>query len=475
MDIRAPRTKSNTTRKAAIYLRQSLDQTGEQLAIERQREDCERLAMSKGWDIVGEYVDNSISASKASVVRPGYEAMVADLHDGKFDSVICYNIDRLTRQPRQVLDWIDWAQEKDIYLATVSGDFDLSTEMGRTMAGVFSHFARLEVDRKGARQARALRQRAELGGVPKGVPLTGYDKDGNVIESEAETVRHIFDLFAAGETLKGIARAMNDAGVKTRRGGKWDASTILTMLRNARYCGRSTYREQVRTPEGKRVYIRQVAEVRGNWTPLVSEEQFDLIQSRLNDPARRTNRVGTERKHIGTGLYRCEICGGKLRSNSGRYWCPQGGHMSRVIELVDEFVLRLIAARLSQPDALEAFREDTNKLMAENTRQAKALEARLESIERDYDSGEIDGKRYRAASEGVKEQLEVVYSQRATIVGGNALAEVLRSDAPAQAFLDASLGVKRAIIDALVTVTLLKGVRGQKGFDPDSVRIEWKG
>lgn len=149
--------------------------------------------------------------------------------------------------------------------------------------------------------------------------------------------------------------------------------------------------------------------------------------------------------------------------------------MSRVIELVDEFVLRLIAARLSQPDALEAFREDTNKLMAENTRQAKALEARLESIERDYDSGEIDGKRYRAASEGVKEQLEVVYSQRATIVGGNALAEVLRSDAPAQAFLDASLGVKRAIIDALVTVTLLKGVRGQKGFDPDSVRIEWKG
>jgi site-specific DNA recombinase len=475
METRAPRPRPTDKRQAAIYLRISLDQTGEGLAIERQREDCERLAMSKGWNVVGEYVDNSISASKASVVRPGYESMVADLLAGKFDSVICYNIDRLTRQPRQVLDWIDWAQEREIYLATVSGDFDLSTEMGRTMAGVFSHFARHEVDRKGARQARALRQRAELGGVPKGVPLTGYDKDGNLKPDEAKIVRQVFDLFVAGETLKGIARKLNEAGIATRRGSRWDSSTLTGILRNARYCGRSTYRVREKTPDGKVRYSRQVAETKGNWEAIVSENTYDLVQARLNDPARKTNRQGTERKHLGSSLYRCGICGGKVRALGKTYRCPEGGHVTRTQAPIDELVTRLIEARLSQPDALEAFRQDTNALMSETHTEAQLLEARLQAIENDYDEGVIDGRRYQVASDKVREQLVEVYGKQAAIVGGNALAEVMGSSAPAEAFTNATLGVRRVIIDSLVTVSLLHTKRGKKGFDPDSVVIEWKG
>jgi hypothetical protein len=103
------------------------------------------------------------------------------------------------------------------------------------------------------------------------------------------------------------------------------------------------------------------------------------------------------------------------------------------------------------------------------------FEARLESIENDYDEGVIDGRRYQVASEKIREQLAEAYAKKAALVGGNSLAEVIRSDAPARAFTEASLGVKRSIIDALVTVTLLPGKRGVKGFDPDSVRIEWKG
>jgi DNA invertase Pin-like site-specific DNA recombinase len=475
MEIREPRPRTSGKRKAAIYLRISLDQTGEGLAIERQREDCERLAMSKGWNIVGEYVDNSISASKASVVRPGYESMVADLHAGKFDSVICYNIDRLTRQPRQVLDWIDWAQEKEIYLATVSGDIDLSTEMGRTMAGVFSHFARHEVDRKGARQARALRQRAELGGVPKGVPLTGYDKDGNVMPDEAKIVRRVFDLFVAGETIKGIGRILNEAGVKTRRGARWDSSTIYGLLRNARYCGRSTYRVREATKDGKVRYSRHVAEAKGNWEAIVSENTFDLVQARLNDPSRKTNRVGTERKHLGASLYLCGRCGGRVSTNSRAYWCPQGGHITRTLAPIDEFVLRTVEARLALPDVLEAFSQDTSALMLETATEAQLIEARLGVIENDYDEGVIDGRRYQVASEKLREQLAKVYAKQASIVGGNSLADVLSAHNPAQAFTEATLGVKRAVIDALMTVTLLPVPRGKKGFDPDSVVIEWKG
>ncbi len=53
---------SGTTR-AAVYLRVSVDATGEQLAVTRQREDYLKIAADRGWTVTREYVDNSISAS----------------------------------------------------------------------------------------------------------------------------------------------------------------------------------------------------------------------------------------------------------------------------------------------------------------------------------------------------------------------------------------------------------------------------
>ena len=86
---------------AAIYLRISLDKTGEELGVDRQREDCEEIARQRGWKVVETYVDNSISASKRTVRRPAYDRMVADHAAGKFQALVCWDLDRLTRQPRQ--------------------------------------------------------------------------------------------------------------------------------------------------------------------------------------------------------------------------------------------------------------------------------------------------------------------------------------------------------------------------------------
>ncbi|MGB8960824.1 MAG: recombinase family protein, partial [Pseudonocardiaceae bacterium] len=52
----------------AIYLRISLDPTGEGLAVERQRQDCKRIARQRGWTVAQTYVDNSISATERTKV-----------------------------------------------------------------------------------------------------------------------------------------------------------------------------------------------------------------------------------------------------------------------------------------------------------------------------------------------------------------------------------------------------------------------
>lgn len=124
-------THSATPRRAAIYLRISQDREMDGLAIDRQREQCEALAQFKRWDVVETYVDQSKSATDRTKNRPDYDRMVTDYKAGAFDAIICYDLDRLTRQPRQLEDWIDAAELRGLALVTASGDADLSTDGGR--------------------------------------------------------------------------------------------------------------------------------------------------------------------------------------------------------------------------------------------------------------------------------------------------------------------------------------------------------
>jgi len=446
---------------AALYLRVSLDTTGERLAVDRQREDCRRIATERGWTIIEEYVDNSISASKRTTKRPAYDRMVTDFTAGQFEALVCWDLDRLTRQPRQLEDWIDAAEERGLLLTTANGEADLSTDGGRLFARIKASVARAEVERKSARQIRAAAQRADRGRPPSGVRLTGYTLAGEVVPDEATVVRSIYTRFSAGDSLRGITVWLTDQGVQTRHGKAWSPSSVRTILINPRYAGRA-------------IYCGQVTGKSGQWEAIVSEATFDGVHARLTDPRRITNRVGTDRKHLGSGLYLCGVCGGLLRSHSGgRYRCPMGGHLTRMGASIDTFVRAVIRGRLARPDVADLLAvpdTDGAKLLSV---QIAGLRARLGKIEADYDADLIDGRRFAVATEKVQAELTRAETTRARTAGGEGLGSVLAAKDPAAAFNSAPLGVQRAILAALATVTLLPAQRGHK-FDPETVRIEWR-
>ena len=448
--------------RAAVYLRVSLDATGEQLAVGRQREDCLQIAADRGWLVTKEYADNSISASDRHKRRPAYEALVADFQAGAFDAIVCWDLDRLTRQPRQLEDWIEAAEERGLLLVTANGEADLTTDGGRMFARIKATMARAEVERKGARQRRALRQRAEHGRPPLGVRLTGYTSSGDVIPHEADLVREVFARFGEGESLKGLVRILTAAGFTTRHGKAWSPSTVRSMLTNARYCGHSVYRGERMTTDG-------------TWKPLVNPEAYSVVQHRLTDPRRISNRQGTDRKHLGSGLYRCN-CGLPMQGWSGnRYRCSSGCY-SRSGTAVDPFVENVTASRLARPDligllARPADTERATDLLAEGRR----LRSRLTQHESDYDAGLIDGRRYAVAVEKVSAELRAVEVERATLLAGSGPAAILTADCPADAFRASSLMARRAVVSFLLDVTLLPAPRGPRTFDPETVHIVWKG
>lgn len=506
---------STTPRKAAIYLRISLDHEMDGLAIDRQREQCEALAKFRQWEVVETYVDQSKSATDRTKVRPAYDQMVADYKAGAFDAIICYDLDRLTRQPRQLEDWIDASELRGLALVTANGDADLSTDGGRMYARIKAAVARAEMERKGARQSAAQLQRAKQGRAPKGMRPLGYTVNGEVIPDEAEAVRAIYRLFTRAdhpESLRSLARGLSGIepipgltprpkhshvvsveraqrriaeGKKPRAvqpDGDWSSSTVLGILRNPRYAQMSTYTPKQAQADGgrRRSWRAQILRddvgepIRGQWDAIIDDETWWRAQSILDDAERVTNTSGsTKRKHLGSGLYRCGVCDAKVTGASRGYRCA--GHVMRSGAAVDEYVTLVIGKRLSRKDAKKRV------LAPEGGPQTKGIDAaiseqraRILRAQSDYDAEIIEGrdlKRVRGAAEARIQELE---AQKLLQGRGSTLAPILGVADPAKAFTEASLDVRRQVVDALATITLLPQPRGRKGFNPDSVVVDWK-
>lgn len=452
---------TTTPRRAAIYLRVSLDATGEGLAVDRQREACLSIVATRGWQVVEEYVDNSISATDAKKNRPGYNRLTEDLQAKRFDALVCYDLDRLTRQPRQLEDWIDAADRGALALVTANGEADLTTDSGRLFARIKLAVARSEVERKSVRQRDAAKQRSELGRPPLGVRLTGYTPQGDLVSDEAEVVRQIFARFADGEPLRSVARTLTAAGVTTRHGKAWNPSTIRTILTNPRYAGRAVYQGQ---ETGKP----------GGWVPIVDDAQYDAVQALLRDHGRRTQTT-TERKHLGSGLYLCGVCDEPVSAWSGnRYRCRPGAHVNRSQVPVDSFVEAVLRERLSRPDLAGLLVDrgtDTAPYLAEIDRQKRLLRR----AEDDYRAELIEGPLYKTTRDAARTALRQAEDVLADLTSASPAAAVIGAPDPVAAYTEADLMGRRGVLDLLMTVRLLPGTRYLRTFDPETVQIEWKG
>jgi len=227
-------------------------------------------------------------------------------------------------------------------------------------------------------------------------------------------------------------------------------------LTNPRYAGRAIYQGQT---TGKN----------GTWKALIDPTEFDLVQARLSDPRRRTQ-VGTDRKHLGSGLYRCAVCGSRVRAWSGdRYRCPHAC-VNRSQKPVDAFVVAVMRARLARPDLADLLAVEEDPRTRERAAEVARLRQRLIKIEGDYDAGHIDGKRFAIATEKARAELATAEAALLRVTATGA-AVMLRSADPVATFDAAPLMLQRAVVHALCTVRLYPAPRGRKTFDPETVKI----
>lgn len=467
-----------TVQACGIYARISRDDAGDALGVSRQVADCAREAERRGWPVARHYIDNDVSASSGRL-RPQYAAMLADLERGDLDAVIVWDVDRLTRTPAELETFIDLADRHSVALASIGGDVDLATPQGRLTARIKGSVARHEVEQQARRLRRKFQENA-ADGVPHGQTPFGYRRERvtnpdtgastlvNVIDpEEAPVVREWYARVIGGETLRSIARDMNDRGILTKRGNKWTGAVIGHTMRRPVFCG-------LRTHKGEVVGA-------GNWEPIVSRDTWDRAVAILSDPSRKPGR-GPIPRYLGSGIYRCGKCGGKMRPivqakdsphrRAPSYGCEDCHKLTRKLEPVDDVVERVIVARLEREGAaLDLAPDPTAERAAAEARDAIA--ARMDNAADQYAEGAITARQLTRITEKLKPELEAA-ERRLRLVQASSPLSGMTGPAAGEAWARASLEKRRAVLQELMEVTILPSGPGVR-FSPEQVKITWKG
>ncbi len=471
-----------------MYARISEDREGAGLGVERQLWDQCSLFTQLGLCLVGVYADNDLSAFTGKP-RPDYLAMVADLDAARVRVVTTWHTDRLHRTPKELESYIDLAERRGVVTHSVkAGPLDLATPSGRAVARTLCAWARFESEHKGERVRAARRQAAEQGRWQGGCRPFGFETDGTTIRpAEAAAIAQASEAIVSGASLRSVVRDLNETGHRTAWDRQWTSVAVRDMLRRPRNAGLTSYREET---------------FPAVWPAIVPETTWRAVVSILSNPQRRTT-SGNRVRWLGSGLYLCGVCGQpELRvSHSGggkrqpAYRCRarditrrHSGHVARAAKQLDDYVERLIVARLQRSDAAEVFTAPTDPDMDTTAlhTEAAAIGQRLTDLSEAFADGAITVSQLRTGTDKLRARradIEDTLAAAATVnpligLAGHPHVTDLWYGFPPDRATGLDLGRRRTVLAKLLTVTVLPTSRGRRPdggyFDPTGIHIKWK-
>lgn len=299
--------------RVALYPRVSGHEQEDNYSIPEQIERMQKYCEARDWMVYKIYTDSGFSGSNLD--RPGLQQMIKDAENHKFDMVLVYKLDRLSRSQKDTLYLIeDVFDQHDVSFASMTENFDTSTAHGKFIIGILAVFAQLEREKIRERTMIGKDSRAKEGKWhgSRWVPI-GYDyKDGNLIPNEYEVmqIKEIIDLFLKRTPVRTIANMMVEKGYKHKH-GEWDAKTIRRVLSNQTNIGMIKHRDEY---------------YQGQHEAIIDKGTFDKIQDIMEE---RKEQYGTEyraHKTLLGGMLFCKHCGGRYaRQSNGKgkrlYYC----------------------------------------------------------------------------------------------------------------------------------------------------------
>lgn len=301
---------------AAAYIRVSTDDQIE-LSPDSQLKQIRDYAKKNGYIVPPEYVfqDDGISGRTASK-RPGFNRMIgiAKTKPKPFDAILLWKFSRFARNREDSIVYKSMLRKQcGISVISISenvGDDKMSVLMEAMIEAMDEYYSINLAEEV----RRGMMEKISRGGLVSSAPL-GYNVvngELSVNESEAETVRYIYESYLSGKPMIAISRELNDRGVKTKTGKIFENRVIKYILKNPTYIGKHRW-----CPEGKKgssTHYRSDAEViiyDGKHKPIIDEKDYEAVQIKLMQNRRHTREI-VKHENMLRGLVKCHTCGQTL-------------------------------------------------------------------------------------------------------------------------------------------------------------------
>ena len=314
--------KVNKIEQVAIYCRVStIEQAEEGYSIDEQerllRDWCNRM----NYSVYKVYSDRGISG-KDIKNRPALKELLKDAEERKFQMVISWKINRISRKLSDVLRIVDILEQNNIAFNSYSEQFDNSTPAGKMQFQMMALIGEFERGTIAQNVKMGMCAKAKSGEWCGGRVL-GYDlvpvenQEGakrkknrlTINEKEAEAVRFIFNEYVNGKGYKAITNQLNKLSYKTKKGNDFSVGSIRDILTNPVYIGKIRYNVRQNWSEKRRRNINANPIITdGIHKAIIDENLWDKVQVILESKKGKPSRI-YDGEYPLTGILRCPKCG----------------------------------------------------------------------------------------------------------------------------------------------------------------------
>ena len=376
--------------KAAIYIRISSDSQEDGTSLETQKESCLAKARELGYDNPTVYRE---IYSGMTLDRPMLCQLRDSVINGEIDTIICYNMYRLPRDPEDRVILRCEFRKAGAKLILVTETLEDSDE-AKLVQYIQGYSAKIEAKMIRERCLRGLKQRAKSGMLVGGraVHLFGFDYDKSqgkrlINEEQAQVARNIFNWLAEGSTINGIRNRLTELGILSPTGKhRWNSSTVHKILANKAYVGQSKAYHGI--------------EIADSTPALISKELFAQVQTSLRNNAKMASR-NAKSKFLLRGHIYCSSChrkyyACKMHRTTPYYYCC--GRLRQVTsnhcdnktyqgDYLETLVWQKIEELLTSPEVitggLERRKHETNQLDLAN--EIGSIEKRLINLDKEQE------------------------------------------------------------------------------------------
>ena len=280
--------------KYFLYARKSTDVEDKQiLSIEAQLSELRELAKRENLFIADEFIEKRSAKVPG---RPVFNNMLTRIQNGEVQGIVCWKIDRLSRNPIDS-GKIQWLLQQGIISHIQTHGQSHYPKDNVLMMSVELGMANEYVRQLSENTARGLRQKARNGDFPSLAPF-GYInnpliKKIAIHHKNAKLVKKIFELYATGNVrLEDLAKVLENGNVKSKNNNRVHISRISHIINNPIYYG----------------HFRHAGEIyEGKHEPIISKELFDKANNVLRGRGRTPDKKTDPRPFC--GLLSCGSCG----------------------------------------------------------------------------------------------------------------------------------------------------------------------